>query len=118
MAYTAKAMPRFNSISVSGYHMQEAGADAKLELAFTLADGLEYVRAAKMTGEISVDDIVQKRNDIAAGDSAEVVTTFTPGGVPSVLRLSGPGSSPAAGAESDHADEAAAGQRLESDGRR
>ena len=46
MAYTAKHMPRYNSISVSGYHMQEAGADAKLELAFTLADGLEYVRAA------------------------------------------------------------------------
>src|SRR5215831_6685121 len=44
MRYTAERMPRFNSISISGYHMQEAGATADLELAFTLADGLEYVR--------------------------------------------------------------------------
>lgn len=44
--YTSKNMPRFNSISISGYHMQEAGADSALELAFTLADGLEYVKAA------------------------------------------------------------------------
>jgi len=44
--YTAQHMPRFNSISISGYHMQEAGATAVQELAFTLADGLEYVRAA------------------------------------------------------------------------
>jgi methylmalonyl-CoA mutase len=43
-------MPRFNSISVSGYHMQEAGADAALELAFTLADGLEYLRCAEAAG--------------------------------------------------------------------
>src|SRR5690606_25037109 len=41
-AYTSKHMPRFNSISVSGYHMQEAGATADLELAYTLADGVEY----------------------------------------------------------------------------
>jgi methylmalonyl-CoA mutase len=46
IAYTAEHMPRFNSISISGYHMQEAGATAVQELAFTLADGLEYVRAA------------------------------------------------------------------------
>lgn len=45
--YTAEHMPKFNSISISGYHMQEAGAPADLELAYTLADGLEYVR----TGE-------------------------------------------------------------------
>ena len=44
--YTAQHMPRFNSISISGYHMQEAGATAVQELAFTLADGLDYVRAA------------------------------------------------------------------------
>src|SRR5450759_2986216 len=44
--HTAQHMPRFNSISISGYHMQEAGATAVQELAFTLADGLEYVRAA------------------------------------------------------------------------
>ena len=50
IAYTAEHMPRFNSISISGYHMQEAGATAVQELAFTLADGVEYVRAAKSTG--------------------------------------------------------------------
>ncbi len=50
IAYTAEHMPRFNSISISGYHMQEAGATAVQELAFTLADGLEYVRAAKARG--------------------------------------------------------------------
>jgi methylmalonyl-CoA mutase len=49
--YTSVHMPKFNSISISGYHMQEAGADSKLELAFTLADGVEYVRAAKEAGE-------------------------------------------------------------------
>ena len=43
-AYTASEMPKFNSISISGYHMQEAGATADLELAYTLADGLAYVR--------------------------------------------------------------------------
>ena len=50
IAYTAKRMPRFNSISISGYHMQEAGATQVQELAFTLADGLEYVRAALSKG--------------------------------------------------------------------
>jgi len=48
--FTAQRMPRFNSISISGYHMQEAGATTTLELAFTLADGLEYVRAALSKG--------------------------------------------------------------------
>ncbi|MGQ0740872.1 MAG: methylmalonyl-CoA mutase [Alphaproteobacteria bacterium] len=47
IAYTAKNMPKFNSISISGYHMLEAGATAVQELAYTLADGMEYVRAAK-----------------------------------------------------------------------
>ncbi len=42
--YTSKNMPQFNSISISGYHMQEAGATATLELAYTIADGLEYCR--------------------------------------------------------------------------
>ncbi|MDA1073315.1 MAG: methylmalonyl-CoA mutase [Proteobacteria bacterium] len=51
IAYTADNMPRFNSISISGYHMQEAGADQVQEVAFTLADGLEYVRAALKTGQ-------------------------------------------------------------------
>ena len=49
-AYTAEKMPRFNSISISGYHMQEAGATADLELAYTLADGIEYVRAGVAAG--------------------------------------------------------------------
>ncbi|SUZ80719.1 uncharacterized protein METZ01_LOCUS33573 [marine metagenome] len=49
-AYTSAEMPRFNSISVSGYHMQEAGATADLELAYTLADGVEYVRAGVAAG--------------------------------------------------------------------
>jgi methylmalonyl-CoA mutase len=46
IGYTAQNMPKFNSISISGYHMQEAGATQALELAFTLADGREYVRPA------------------------------------------------------------------------
>jgi methylmalonyl-CoA mutase len=53
--YTAKHMPRFNSISISGYHMQEAGANQALELAFTLADGKEYVKTAMAKG-LDVDD--------------------------------------------------------------
>ena len=48
--YTSKHMPKFNSISISGYHIQEAGANNALELAFTLADGIEYVRAAIAKG--------------------------------------------------------------------
>ncbi len=50
IAFTAEHMPRYNSISISGYHMQEAGATADIELAFTLADGIEYVRAAVAQG--------------------------------------------------------------------
>jgi len=53
--YTARRMPRFNSISISGYHMQEAGANQALELAFTLADGKEYVKTALAKG-LDVDD--------------------------------------------------------------
>jgi methylmalonyl-CoA mutase len=49
-AYTSKQMPKFNSISISGYHMQEAGATADLELAYTLADGIEYVRSGVKAG--------------------------------------------------------------------
>lgn len=57
--YTSKHMPKFNSISISGYHMQEAGADSKLELAFTLADGIEYIRAAQKAG-LSVDEVAPR----------------------------------------------------------
>jgi methylmalonyl-CoA mutase len=53
--YTAKKMPKFNSISISGYHMQEAGANQALELAFTLADGKEYVKTALAKG-LDVDE--------------------------------------------------------------
>ncbi|WP_405284028.1 methylmalonyl-CoA mutase [Gaopeijia maritima] len=58
-AYTAEHMPRFNSISISGYHMQEAGATADLELAYTLADGLEYVRAGLGAG-LAIDDFAPR----------------------------------------------------------
>jgi methylmalonyl-CoA mutase len=57
--YTARHMPKFNSISISGYHMQEAGATAVQELAFTLADGLDYVRAALAKG-LAVDDFAPR----------------------------------------------------------
>ena len=57
--YTARHMPKFNSISISGYHMQEAGATAVQELAFTLADGLDYVRAALSKG-LKVDDFAPR----------------------------------------------------------
>jgi methylmalonyl-CoA mutase len=57
--YTARHMPKFNSISISGYHMQEAGATAVQELAFTLADGLDYVRAALKKG-LAVDDFAPR----------------------------------------------------------
>ncbi|MBK6705639.1 MAG: methylmalonyl-CoA mutase, partial [Caulobacteraceae bacterium] len=53
-AYTAQEMPKFNSISISGYHMQEAGATADLELGYTLADGVEYIRAG-IAGGLDVD---------------------------------------------------------------
>src|SRR6202045_3248992 len=54
LAFTARHMPKFNSISISGYHMQEAGATADLELGYTLADGLEYVRAG-LAGDLKID---------------------------------------------------------------
>ena len=57
--FTRQHMPRFNSISISGYHMQEAGANEVLELAFTLANGLEYVRAAVNRG-LDVDDFAPR----------------------------------------------------------
>ncbi len=57
--FTSRNMPRFNSISISGYHMQEAGATADLELAYTLADGLEYLRTGKKAG-LSVDDFAPR----------------------------------------------------------
>jgi len=53
-AYTSRRMPKFNSISISGYHMQEAGATADLELAYTLADGVEYIRAG-VAGGLDID---------------------------------------------------------------
>lgn len=57
--YTSKNMPRFNSISISGYHMQEAGATAAIELAYTLADGLEYLRAGINAG-MNIDDFAPR----------------------------------------------------------
>ncbi|WP_153732899.1 methylmalonyl-CoA mutase [Sporosarcina obsidiansis] len=58
-AYTSKNMPKFNSISISGYHMQEAGATADIELAYTLADGLEYVRTGLQAG-IDIDSFAPR----------------------------------------------------------
>ena len=72
--YTARHMPKFNSISISGYHMEEAGATSVQELAFTLADGLEYVRAALSRG---LDDrrvraaavvLLRHRHELLHGD--------------------------------------------------
>lgn len=57
--YTSKNMPKFNSISISGYHMQEAGANAKLELAYTLADGKEYIETAIKSG-MNIDDFAPR----------------------------------------------------------
>ncbi|MGB1795861.1 MAG: methylmalonyl-CoA mutase, partial [Acidimicrobiales bacterium] len=57
--FTSQHMPRFNSISISGYHMQEAGATADLELAYTLADGLEYLRTGQQAG-LKVDDFAPR----------------------------------------------------------
>lgn len=58
-SYTSKHMPKFNSISISGYHMQEAGATADLELAYTLADGLEYLRTGVKTG-LDIDNFAPR----------------------------------------------------------
>jgi len=57
--YTSKNMPKFNSISISGYHMQEAGATADIELAYTLADGLEYIRTGLTTG-MKIDEFAPR----------------------------------------------------------
>ena len=59
IAFCAREMPKFNSISISGYHMHEAGATAVQELAYTLADGMEYVRAAKADG-LDIDDFAPR----------------------------------------------------------
>ncbi|MAW72533.1 MAG: methylmalonyl-CoA mutase [Acidimicrobiaceae bacterium] len=59
LEFTSEHMPRFNSISISGYHMQEAGATADLELAYTLADGLEYLRTGQKAG-LSIDDFAPR----------------------------------------------------------
>ncbi|GAA4901368.1 methylmalonyl-CoA mutase [Tessaracoccus lubricantis] len=58
-AYTSANMPRFNSISISGYHMQEAGATADIEMAYTLADGVEYIRAGESVG-LNVDQFAPR----------------------------------------------------------
>ncbi len=58
-AYTSRNMPKFNSISISGYHMQEAGATADIELGYTLADGLEYIRTGQAAG-LAIDDFAPR----------------------------------------------------------
>jgi len=59
MGYTSQNMPKFNSISISGYHMQEAGATSAVELGFTIADGLEYIATAEAAG-LNVDDVAPR----------------------------------------------------------
>ncbi len=54
MAFCSKEMPKYNTISISGYHMMEAGANSVLQTAFTLADGVEYVKAALKAGSMSI----------------------------------------------------------------
>ncbi len=57
--YTSKYMPKFNSISISGYHMHEAGAPADIELAYTLADGIEYIKTGLDAG-LKIDDFAPR----------------------------------------------------------
>ena len=66
-SYTAKNMPKFNSISISGYHMQEAGATPDIELAYTLADGVEYVRTGLAAASRSTSSL---RGSRSSGRSA------------------------------------------------
>ena len=86
--YTAKNMPKFNSISISGYHMQEAGANQALELAFTLADGKEYVKTALAKG-LDVDEFAGRlslllghRHELLPGSRQDAR------GAPAVVRAS------------------------------
>jgi len=60
IGYTAKHMPKYNSISISGYHLQEAGADAAIEMAFTIADGLEYLQTAVDVAKLDVDKVAPR----------------------------------------------------------
>lgn len=83
--YTSKNMPKFNSISISGYHMQEAGATADIELAYTLADGLEYLRAGINAG-MSVDALrpppvvlLGNRHEPLHGDRQDARGTYAVG---------------------------------------
>lgn len=57
--FTSKNMPKYNSISISGYHMQEAGADATTELAYTIANGIEYMRTAVSAG-LDIDEVANR----------------------------------------------------------
>ena len=82
--YTSQKMPKFNSISISGYHMQEAGATADIELAYTLADGLEYLRAGVAAG-IDIDAFAPRlsllgyRYQPLHGDSQDACRTYVVG---------------------------------------
>lgn len=98
--YTTQHMPRYNSISISGYHMQEAGASLDLELAYTLADGLEYIRTGIEAG-LSVDDFAPRLSFFFATGThffmevaklraarllwAEIVKTFNPSNPKSMM---------------------------------
>ena len=60
IGFTATNMPKYNSISISGYHIQEAGADAAIEMAFTIADGLEYIMTAVDVAKLDIDDVAPR----------------------------------------------------------
>ncbi len=83
--YTAKEMPKFNSISISGYHMQEAGATCDIELAYTLADGLEYIRTGIAAG-MDIDSFAPRlsfflghRNESFYGDCKDACSPHVVG---------------------------------------
>ena len=95
--YTARHMPKFNSISISGYHMEEAGATSVQELAFTLADGLEYVRAALVARardrRIRAAAVVlfRDRHELLHGDREIARGTGVVGAADAAVRSEGPG---------------------------
>jgi methylmalonyl-CoA mutase len=76
IAHCSEHMPRFNTISISGYHMQEAGANAALELAYTLADGKEYIKTALKAG-LNIDQFAPR---LLYGDRQNARCAFALGG--------------------------------------
>ena len=105
--YTARHMPKFNSISISGYHMEEAGATSVQELAFTLADGLEYVRAALSRGledrriRAAAVVLLRHRHEFLHGDRQIARRAAAVGAADAAILAAGPGEPGAAHALPD-----------------